>query len=508
MACVVAAVLTTVAILQISTWMRPNPAVAYSFLFAIMAAAWWGGYAGGIFACALTFFAAPWLLFPNFSPARVDPNRLALTMLVSLLVSRVAAGRRQREALLRAANEELEKRVQERTIELTRANEALQREVEERAQAQEQLAVSEQRFRQLAESIRDVFYITDAAAGRVHYISPAYETIWGVPCRSLYAQPRSFLDSIHPADRPRVEAAVERQRGGQPTVEDYRITRPDGATRWIHDRSFPIFDSSGRLRSVVGVAADITDRKKIEEALTQQAEALARSNADLQEFAYVASHDLQEPLRNISSYAQILKARYPDRLDEDGREFLGYITAGVCRMNALITGLLALSRVIDRDAPQRWISAEEALGWARKNLESSIEAAKATITNDPLPWVMASDVQLLQVFQNLLENAMKYAKPGEPPQVHISAHPEEDACTFRVTDNGIGIRAEHHERIFGVFKRLHGQNVPGTGIGLALCKKIIERHHGRIWVESTPGRGSTFCFSLPAGASAAKAAKG
>jgi PAS domain S-box-containing protein len=231
--------------------------------------------------------------------------------------------------------------------------------------------------------------------------------------------------------------------------------------------------------------------------LERQARELMRSNAELQQFAYVASHDLQEPLRMISSYTQLLQRRYGDRFDKEAREFMDYVVDGAARMKQLIEDILAYSRVGTRGRDFRRVQSEAAFRKAVVNLRGAIEARGATITADTLPEVAADEAQLAQLFQNLIGNALKFA--GEQaPSVHVSAAERGDSWEFAVRDNGIGIDPQYFERIFMVFQRLHAKSeYPGTGIGLAICKKVVDRHGGHIRVESQPGQGSTFFFTLP-----------
>lgn len=227
------------------------------------------------------------------------------------------------------------------------------------------------------------------------------------------------------------------------------------------------------------------------------AQALRRSNEELEQFAYVSSHDLQEPLRNIASYAQLLARRYQGKLDRDADEFLGYLIDGARRMSVLIQDLLSYSRQVRMGAAAfSPVSSEEALETALRNLHRAIQDSAAEIRRDPLPTVWGHSMQLAQVFQNLISNAIKYSG-GKTPKVHVSAQVLDGEAVFRVSDQGIGIDPRYHDRIFGLFKRLHGRNVPGTGIGLATCKKIVEQHGGRIWVESKAGEGAAFYFSVP-----------
>jgi signal transduction histidine kinase len=239
------------------------------------------------------------------------------------------------------------------------------------------------------------------------------------------------------------------------------------------------------------------ERKDAERDLAQKVEELARSNAELEQLAYVASHDLQEPLRMVSSYTQLLAKRYQGRLDSDADKFIAYAVDGANRMQRLIQDLLTYSRVGKPQAEVVECSSEVALKNALTNLSQVISEGGAVITHDLLPPVLMSEVQLTQLFQNLVANAVKYHGP-ETPRIHIFSSSRNRELTFSVRDNGIGIAAQHFERIFVMFQRLHGRDeFSGTGIGLAISKKIIERHGGRISVESEPGKGSTFSFSLP-----------
>ncbi len=242
--------------------------------------------------------------------------------------------------------------------------------------------------------------------------------------------------------------------------------------------------------------------KENEAHLLRQADQLARSNADLQQFAYVASHDLQEPLRLIAIYTELLGTNYTGRLDADADRFIGVIVDGVRRMENLIRDLLIYSRTIHGDpAPAEPIEVSEAMRAATFNLEASIAQSGAIIENGPLPVVPYDRVQLIQVFQNLLSNAIKYRGETAPvikvTAADVTARDGDLNWVFSVRDNGLGIHADYHETIFSPFKRLHGAEYAGTGVGLAICRRIVERHGGTIWVESEPGGGSTFFFTVP-----------
>jgi light-regulated signal transduction histidine kinase (bacteriophytochrome) len=222
-----------------------------------------------------------------------------------------------------------------------------------------------------------------------------------------------------------------------------------------------------------------------------------RSNADLQQFAYITSHDLQEPLRTITSFAQLLRQRYEGQLDGQADEYIQYITGATQRMSNLIRDLLAYSRAINvDDLPVTRVPLNAAVDWAIMNLNEQLKDTAGSIRRGDLPVVTGYEHDYVQLFQNLLGNALKF-RASEPPRVSVASDRRDKEYVISVEDNGIGIPPEHHERIFGVFKRLHGRDVPGTGIGLAICRRIVERNGGRIWVESEAGRGSKFRFTLP-----------
>lgn len=234
-------------------------------------------------------------------------------------------------------------------------------------------------------------------------------------------------------------------------------------------------------------------RQRLEQSVAE----LGRSNAELQQFAYVASHDLQEPLRMVSSYTQLLAKRYKGKLDADADDFIAFAVDGASRMQRLIQDLLAYSRVSTRGFDRRRTHMENALEQATDNLRLAVKEAGAVVTHDQLPAVMADERQLTQLFQNLLGNAIKF-RGEEPPLIHVSAKRLDNDWVFSVQDNGIGIDPQYADRIFIIFQRLHNrEEYPGTGIGLAICRRIVERHGGRIWVESAPGKGATFSFTLP-----------
>jgi light-regulated signal transduction histidine kinase (bacteriophytochrome) len=246
------------------------------------------------------------------------------------------------------------------------------------------------------------------------------------------------------------------------------------------------------------IAEDITVRKKHDDLLRRSNEDLQRANADLEQFAYSASHDLQEPLRQVAIYSQMLERKYAARLDSQASEYLGFCIEGAQRMEMLISDLLAYSQSTRSfDSPPQRVDTNEVLETVKKNLATRIQETGAVISVGDLPVVYGDSVPLMHVFQNLVSNALKY-RGDAPPLVSVSAEKHQGYWRFAVRDNGIGIAEQFHEQIFGIFKRLHPRNeYPGTGIGLAICQKVVERYGGRIWVESEEGHGSTFFFTLP-----------
>lgn len=322
--------------------------------------------------------------------------------------------------------------------------------------------------------------------------------IFGLDPETARPTHQTFLAAVHPEDRERLEQALQQALGKERRFQvECRIVQPGGAVRHVICLGEVCQEENGRPLRMVGTVLDITERKRAEEELEQKADELARINSELRQFAYAASHDLQEPLRAIASFTGLLAERYRGKLDSDADEFIGYVVEGAVRMQKLIEGLLAYSRVTTRGAPPAVTNCETVLKDALANLMISVEDAKAEVTHDRLPTVYADGAQLCQVFQNLIGNALKFRGP-HPPRVHISARRTELEWEFSVKDNGIGIAPEFADQIFVIFRRLHpASEYAGTGVGLSICKKIVERHGGRIWVESKAGEGSTFHFTLP-----------
>ena len=421
------------------------------------------------------------------------------------------------EALLHQANAELERRVQERTTDLANAIATLQEEIAERLRAEEevhllnaeleqhiiqrtaQLQRSETLFRGLLESAPDAIVIT-SGDGRIVLVNRQAEEMFGYQRHDLLdhpvemLMPERFRDAhlkhrAHYAHDPQT-----RNMGGG--LELYGL-RKDGSEFAVEISLSPLVSDEGML--VSSAIRDVTERKQTEDALKRSAADLAHSNAELEQFAYVASHDLQEPLRAVAGCVQLLQQRYQGQLDARADELIAHAVDGSSRMQTLIRDLLAYARVSTRGRDLEPIDSATVLNEALSNLVTVLQESGGVVTHGPLPTVVADPTQLRQVFQNLIGNAIKYC--GErPPEVHIEVEHRAGEWQFTMRDNGIGIDPQYFERIFGIFQRLHTRReYPGTGIGLALCKKIIERHGGRIWVVSQPEAGSTFCFTIPDG---------
>lgn len=333
---------------------------------------------------------------------------------------------------------------------------------------------------------------------RLDYISAYAETMLGYPVDE-WRSGGLWERVIQPEDIEATLAQVKSLFDGQAAPIQLRCQTADGRTVYLEAHSSLIRDEQGAPVGATGVMMDITERRQSEDAMAHYAEELRRSNEELEQFAYVASHDLQEPLRMVTSYLQLIEQRYVEAIDADGREFIGYAVDGATRMKTLINDLLAYSRIQRARDETEQLNVGEAVEQALYNLQLTIEDSGGEVTHDePLPQLEANRVQLVQLFQNLIGNALKFRAPDRPPRIHIGVQREGRFWRFNVRDNGIGIESEYLERIFIIFQRLHARNdYPGTGIGLAICKKIVDKHGGEIHAESTPGEGTTFSFTLP-----------
>ncbi len=338
----------------------------------------------------------------------------------------------------------------------------------------------------------------DIATGTLHW-SEGIEPLFGLESGGFAGTYSAFLERVHSDDRSLVQNAIRvcLEEGKDYNIQ-HRVVWPDGTVRWVAEIGDVIRSEDGEPLRMMGIVQDVTARKEAEAKLQRYATALEASNEELQQFAYVVSHDLREPLRMVKSYLGLLKQRYQGQLDDKADEFIHYAVDGAERMQELIEDLLNYARVETRGREPVPTDAEEILARVLRTLQFKCEACNAKVTHDPLPMVLADSTQLRQLFQNLIGNALKFRCEGRPPRVHIAAEKQGEMWQFSVQDNGIGIPCDQVDRLFQIFQRLHTrEEYEGTGIGLAICKKIVERHGGCIWVESELGEGATFCFTLP-----------
>jgi PAS domain S-box-containing protein len=361
--------------------------------------------------------------------------------------------------------------------------------VTERRRAERKYRESETSFREMADCAPVMIRLMDPEC-QTTYLNRCWYEFTGLNPESALG--KGWLDAIHPEDRQAaLNAYLDASAHIRPFQLEYRLRHADGEWRWVIATAGPRHDQNGEFLGYIVTTLDISERRRMEDEMR-------RVNTELEEFGYVASHDLQEPLRTVNIFVQKLLEKHP-ATDADTRQYADFIRRGVERMEQLIRDLLSYSRTSRQEMhpPQRF-PLSVAVDLAKEILRDRIHACGAEIVSGTLPDVMGDVTQLAQVFQNLLSNALKYAKAGLPPRVEISAETSGRNLVIRIQDSGIGFDQKHAERVFGLFKRLHRDEYPGTGLGLAICKRIIERAGGRIWAESSPGVGSVFSFSLPA----------
>jgi PAS domain S-box-containing protein len=358
----------------------------------------------------------------------------------------------------------------------------------DREQALGEAEAARERFRFLAESMPQKIF-TATPSGDVDYFNGQWMEFTGLSFDQIKGC--GWTRFVHPdcleENLPTWRNSVET---GEPFRFEHRIRRADGTYRWHLSRALAMRDAQGNISMWIASSTDIHEQKEREEELR-------RANEDLQQFAFSASHDLQEPIRNVAIYSEIIATQYGDLLDAEGKQFLGFLTEGGRRLATLINDLLTYTRAGVWHGDVTDANSAEVLKLTLASLAEAIRENQATVSFDSLPEVYMAEAHLQQVFQNLISNALKY-RTDAAPRIHVSAVKQGGAWRFSVKDNGIGIHSQYKEKIFGVFKRLHrNQKYPGTGIGLAICQRVVERYGGRIWVESEPGKGSTFFFTIP-----------
>ncbi len=362
-----------------------------------------------------------------------------------------------------------------------------------RRAAGEALRRSEEKFRRFFEEDLAGNYVTSPDGGLLACNTKFVEMLGFTSREDAMAH---NLVELYPTPATRSEFLESLRQQRKLTCHAKELHRRDGGVIYAIENAIGTFDDNDELVEIRGYLIDDSERRLKDKALAKQAEELARSNEELQRFAYVASHDLQEPLRMVSSYTQLLARRYQGKLGSDADDFIAFAVDGAKRMQQLITDLLAYSRVTSKGGERKATESETALASALTNLQMAIEESAAEINHGPMPVVCADPVQLAQLFQNLIGNGIKFRGEARP-RISIQAVDQGEDWHFSVKDNGIGIDPQYAEMIFQVFQRLHTQKeFAGTGIGLAICKKIVDRHGGRIWVESRAGAGATFHFTI------------
>jgi PAS domain S-box-containing protein len=458
-------------------------------------------FAGFILACGTTHLLSIWNIWN--SAYRLEGLIKAVTAGLSVATAIVTV--RLAPAALKIASPE----------QLERVNETLRAEIESRQRTEEKLRLHVEAELTAAQDKMQAFFEGASQAilgvsrnGRISLINRSTEVMFGYTRDELVGQDLEILlpqrfRGVHTAHRagyfaePRVRAmGAGMELAGR---------RKDGTEFPIEIGLSHVNTPEGPM--AFGMVSDISERRKAARELERVNEELRRSYSELEQFAHIASHDLQEPLRMVTNYLQLIERRYSAHLDDDGRAFIGFAVDGSKRMKALIKDLLDFSRAGTDPANFRTVPAESILRNALANLKTALDESGAEISIDPLPTIAVDPILFAQVFQNLIANAIKFQN-GTTPTVHISARIQDSEWIFSIRDNGIGIEPRHIDRIFRIFERLHSAEVySGSGIGLAVTRKIVERHGGRIWVESQPGAGSTFYFSLRAETTAANAAR-
>jgi PAS domain S-box-containing protein len=369
--------------------------------------------------------------------------------------------------------------------------------VTDRHQAQEEMRRLQERFGGMYNCSKDGMGFA-ALDGTMLDVNEAFAALTGYSRQELLSGRRYQEITPEEYHAPQAEIIARIVRTGKPEEYEKEYIRKDGTRVPVLLTTFVVKGDDGRPIGLAAIIKDITERKKVEKELKRMMDDLRRSNQELDRFAGVVAHDLQEPLRTVRNYVTILTRRYEGQLDADMDRVVRSAMDAAERMQQLISSLLVYARLDSRGMERGPTSCEDVLMHVLFDLQAAISETRAEVTHDPLPTVNADGGQFKQLFQNLVSNAIKF-RSKEAPKIHIGAERRGGDWVFQVRDNGIGIKPEDRERVFGVFQRLHPQSdYPGSGMGLAICKRIVERHGGRIWAESEPGKGSSFCFSLPA----------
>ncbi|HWB86536.1 MAG TPA: ATP-binding protein [Bryobacteraceae bacterium] len=452
--------------------------IFFVYLAAMLIASWCG-YGPGLLVVALTAFGLPYAMRPHFSLHDVSMGGVAVLALVSLLVSRTSATRRRIELILRKTNEELDLRV-------SRQTESLRLQLAELetlyGKVPAALCLLDRNLRFLR--VNEEFAAMNGASAEKYIGHQLSEMLPAPMARALEPLFRRVLET------------------GEPLL-DYELeglSPADAAARrsWVMGCA-PVRTDREVVAGVQVVVLDISERKRAERAILQANKELRRANADLEQFAYSASHDLQEPLRMVSIFTQLLQREYAGKLDSRADEYILHAITGANRIETLLKGLRSYITISATEGLPGNLNTEAVLNRCLEDLRPAIAESGARFEIETLPEVAMQEVHLRQLFQNLISNGIKY-RSQDAPFIRISATRDESQWIFAVRDNGIGIDRKYTEQIFGVFKRLHGsEEYSGTGIGLAICQKIVERYGGRIWVESTVGEGSCFFFTVSCG---------
>jgi PAS domain S-box-containing protein len=521
---IIAGLVATLAVL-VRAALDPLLGSDHAFVLAILAVvyvAWQGGF-GPAMATLLLSMATIVYFFvqPRESFAVVRPSdQVAVAAFVFCGVSCAALGHAHRTAHRRATAA---------LAEALARQTALEAEMGRRAAAETALLASEGRFRTVAELIPQLVWAARPDGAR-DYINPRWYAATGLPPGS--GEGDGWVESVHPDDRAGVVGRWrEAVASGEKYEVEYRLRQADGGYRWYLAQALPQRDDAGRVVRWFGTSTDVDDRKRHAETLERlvqertaelmtanatlrsevderrraeereaaAARELRRSNAELEQFAYVASHDLQEPLRKIQAFGDLLAAKHAAALPAEGQGYVKKMQASAGRMSRLIDDLLTYSRVTTHARPFARVDLAAAVREVVDDLELRAEKAGGRVEVGPLPEVEADPVQMRQLFQNLIGNALKFHRPDVPPVVAVSAEPDGDGWAVTVADNGIGFDDKYAGRIFQVFQRLHGRDeYDGTGVGLAICRKIVDRHGGAITARGRPGEGATFVVALPA----------